>query len=88
MPSRSDISAAKSTPAFAEDRAGAYMAGAVLDDAGQAEADRIDFVERQTGIDDAAAHAVLDQVGDDADRLPVDANRRASASTARRRGNR
>ncbi|ENN84128.1 hypothetical protein RHSP_78414 [Rhizobium freirei PRF 81] len=61
--------------AFAEDRAGADMAGAMLDDAGQAEADGIDLVQREIGIDDAAAHTILDKIGNDTDRLPVDAQR-------------
>ena len=47
----------------------------MLDDARQRHAEAFDPVERQPRIGDAAANAVLDEIGDHVRRLPVDAHR-------------
>ena len=46
-----------------------------LDDAWQPDADAEDVGHFEVGVLDAAPHAVLDKVGDDGRRLPVDADR-------------
>ena len=66
--------------ALAEDRALPADAGRALDDAGQADADAGDVRHRELGVADAAAHAVLDEIGDDRGRLAVDADRQREAA--------
>ncbi len=47
----------------------------MLDDARKRHADAFDAIERQPGVGDAAAHAVLHEIGDDGGGLAVDAHR-------------
>ncbi len=62
-------------------------AGRALDDAGQADADAGDLRHLEAGVADAAAHAVLDQIGDDGGRLAVDADRQRQRRAGCRRRN-
>ena len=61
--------------AVAEDRALPAHASRALDDTRQPDADAENVRHFKVGVLDAAPHAVLDEVGDDGRRLPVDADR-------------
>ena len=61
--------------ALLKDRALAANARRPLDDARKADADARDFGDVETRVADAAAHAVLDQIGDDRGGLAIDADR-------------
>ena len=71
---------------LAEDRALPADARRALDDAGQTNANAGNIRSFQVSVADAAANAVLDQIGDHARRLPVDADRQRECCAARRRG--
>ena len=60
---------------LADDGARTNAPGAVLDHPWKSDANRGNLLQAKPGIDDAAADAVLHQVGDDADRLAVDPDR-------------
>ena len=61
--------------ALLKNRALAADARRPFDDARKADADARDFGDVETRVADAAAHAVLDQIGDDRGRLTIDADR-------------
>ena len=74
-PSRRVSSRAKGHVAVAEDRALSAYARRALDDPRQPDADAENLGHFKVGVLDTAPHAVLDEVGDDGRRLPVDADR-------------
>ena len=74
-PSRCGEVGAERHVAFPEYRALPADAGGALDDPGQPDANAGDIGHLEIDVADAAAHAVLDEIGDDRGGLAIDADR-------------